>query len=55
MGTFTIQIEVSRPYGDQFISLEALVDTGATYGVFPTELLESVGTTVDENRTFELC
>ena len=54
MGTFTVQIEVSRPYGDDFISLEALVDTGATYSVFPSEILEGIGATVEENRTFEL-
>lgn len=54
MGTFSVQIEVSRPFGDQFVSLEALVDTGATYSVFPTEMLKSIGTTVEENRTFEL-
>lgn len=54
MGTFSVQIELSRPYGDQFVSTEALVDTGATYSVFPSEMLERIGTSVEENRTFEL-
>ena len=54
MGTFSVQVEVSRPYGDEFVSIDALVDTGATYSVFPSEMLERIGATVEENRSFEL-
>ena len=54
MGTFGVQIEVARPYSDEFVSIEALVDTGATYSVFPSDILEKIGATVEENRTFEL-
>ena len=54
MGTFNVSIEVARPYGDEFVLLDALVDTGATYSVFSGELLEGIGITAVENSTFEL-
>ena len=54
MGTFSVSIEVARPYGDEFVSMEALVDTGATYSVFAGHLLEGLGVTSTENSTFEL-
>ena len=54
MGTFNVSIEVARPYGDEFVSMEALVDTGATYSVFAGHLLEDLGVTSTENSTFEL-
>ena len=54
MGTFSISIEVARPYGDEFVPMEALVDTGATYSVFAGHLLEGLGVTSTENSAFEL-
>ena len=54
MGTFSVSIEVARPYSDEFVSMEALVDTGATYSVFAGHLLEGLGVTSTENSTFEL-
>ena len=54
MGTFSVAIEVARPYGDEFVPVEALVDTGATYSVFAGQLLEGLGVTSTENSTFEL-
>ena len=54
MGTFSVQIEVSRPYGDQMVSIEAPVDSGATYSVFPSNVLDELGVSREENRTFEL-
>ena len=54
MGTFTVPIEVSKPYGSEFVSLDALVDTGATYCVFPGDMLAGLGVMVEENRTFDL-
>ena len=54
MGTFSVQIEVGRPYGDQFASVEALVDTGATYSFFSSHLLEGLGVVSTETSTFEL-
>ena len=43
MGTFTVEIEVGDPLGDQFETVEALVDTGATYTMLPASLLDSLG------------
>ena len=54
MGTFNVSIELARPYGDEFVLLDSLVDTGATYSVFSGELLEGIGITAVENSTFEL-
>jgi clan AA aspartic protease len=54
MGTFSVQIEVARPYGDEFVPMEALVDTGATYSVFAGHLLEGMGVASTENSSFEL-
>ena len=54
MGTFSVSIEVARPYSDEFVPMEALVDTGATYSVFAGQLLEGLGVTSTETSTFEL-
>ena len=54
MGTFSVSIEVARPYGDKFVPMEALVDTGATYSVFAGHLLDDLGVTSTETSTFEL-
>ena len=54
MGTFSVAIEVARPYGDEFVPLDALVDTGATYSVFSGNLLERMGITATENSAFDL-
>lgn len=54
MGTFSVSIEVARPYGSEFRSMDALVDTGASYCVFPSDVLTNLGVVVEENRTFEL-
>ena len=54
MGTFSVSIEVARPYGDEFAPMEALVDSGATYTVFAGHLLEDLGVASTENSTFEL-
>ena len=54
MGTFSVSIEVARPYGDEFIPMEALVDTGATYSVFAGHLLERLGVISTEIGAFEL-
>ncbi len=41
MGTFTV--EVGDSPGDQFETVEALVDTGATYTMIPASLLNRLG------------
>ena len=54
MGTFSVSIEAARPYDDEFVPIDALVDTGATYSVFAGHLLEGLGVASTENSTFEL-
>jgi aspartyl protease family protein len=43
MGTFNVEIVVSDPEGEKSRTVQALVDTGATYTVLPTSLLEELG------------
>jgi clan AA aspartic protease len=43
MGTFRVPIEIGNDVRDRFEPVEALVDTGATYTVLPTRLLEELG------------
>ena len=54
MGTFTVPLEVADLQGSQFIEVEALVDTGATYTSIPEDVLERLGIEVRETRPFEL-
>ncbi len=54
MGTFTVPIQVARPFGSEFVSMEAVVDTGATYSVFPRDVLTGLGVAAEDNRTFDL-
>lgn len=43
MGTFTVEVEVGDSQGDQLETIEALVDTGATYTMIPASLLNRLG------------
>ncbi len=43
MGTFRVQIQIGDPTGQRFESVEALVDTGATYTTLPASLLARLG------------
>ena len=43
MGTFTVEIEVGDSLGSQFETVEALVDTGATYTMIPASILNRLG------------
>ena len=54
MGTFTIPIQVGDLAGERFVSLEALVDTGATYTSIPESTLAQLGVEIREFRSFEL-
>ena len=54
MGTFAVQVQVSKPYSGEFASVDALVDTGASYSMFPSDILENIGAIVDETRAFDL-
>jgi len=54
MGTFTVSIQVGDLRSQQFVDIEALVDTGATYTSIPGNILSQLGIEKRESRTFEL-
>ena len=54
MGTFTVQIQVGDPQSQNFVEVEALVDTGATHMVLPRSLLASLGVRPIERVPFHL-
>jgi clan AA aspartic protease len=43
MGTFKVRMEIGDATGDSWETLEALVDTGATYTMLPAPLLRRLG------------
>ena len=54
MGTFSVPVEVGNVDGSSYESLDALVDTGASYLIFPRSVLSAVGARVAERRQFTL-
>ena len=42
MGTFATMVRVGNPDGGDMIEVEALVDTGASFAMFPASLLDSL-------------
>lgn len=52
MGTFSVTIEVGDPQGQRYETVEALVDTGATYSQMPASLLQSLGVRPHGRVTF---
>lgn len=42
MGTFSVQIQVANPASDLYVSIEALVDTGASDTVLPQAILRQL-------------
>ena len=54
MGTFNVAIEIGDPAGQRFETLDALVDTGATYTVVPAPILEQLGVSRHATDRFEL-
>ena len=43
MGTFFMPVEIAGPDWERFETVNALVDTGATYSMMPASLLTSLG------------
>ena len=43
MGQFSVVVEMSHPMKHEFWEVRAVVDTGATYSVFPRLLMETLG------------
>ena len=54
MGTFTVSLQVGDLAGKQFVDVEALVDTSATYTSIPEGILAQLGIDKRESRSFEL-
>ena len=42
MGTFSTMVRVGNPDGGDMIEVEALVDTGASFAMFPASLLDGL-------------
>ena len=54
MGTFSVMFEVKNANGGEYASVEALVDTGASYTVLGEDLLANLGIQPDEQEQFQL-
>jgi clan AA aspartic protease len=54
MGHFRVAVEVGDPAGERFESINALVDTGATYTWIPRDILEGLGVAPEEDWPFVL-
>lgn len=54
MGTFSVQIQVGDPSGQRFETIDATVDSGATYTVLPASLLERLDVDAHATRHFRL-
>ena len=54
MGHFRVSVQIGRRGGERFASLDALVDTGATYTWVPRDVLDAVGAVPEDERPFVL-
>ena len=54
MGTFSVDVEIGDPQGLEFVVVNALVDTGATYTALPESLLNRLGVRPRADRRFRL-
>ena len=54
MGTFHKQIEIGALGSSQFVQLDALVDTGASFTVVPRDVLARLGVHATESDSFIL-
>lgn len=54
VGTFSVEIEVGNPSREEFVTVEALVDTGAIYTMLPGDILDRLGVARLETDIFEL-
>ena len=54
MDTFSVAIEISEPQAQRWETVEALVDTGATYTVIPASILRALGIVPHDRRPFLL-
>ncbi len=54
MGTFKVEVQIGDPAALRFESVQALVDTGATYTVLPASLLTRLGVEPHTRGEFRL-
>jgi aspartyl protease family protein len=54
VGTFRVALEIGDPEGSRWETVEALVDTGASYTLVPRHLLLSLGVRTTFRRPFTL-
>ncbi len=54
MTTFRVSIQIGDLAGSRFETLDAVVDTGATFTAVPRELLERLGVTPTRRERFRL-
>jgi predicted aspartyl protease len=54
MGTFSVPLQVGDQAGSRYETVEALVDTGATYTVLPGSVLRELGVQPHRTSIFEL-
>ncbi len=52
MGTFSVPISIGDPQGENWIELEALVDTGASVTSVPGSILRELGVTPVSSQQF---
>jgi predicted aspartyl protease len=53
MGTFNCSVRLTSFDGEKSVDVEALVDTGASYSVFPASVLADLGVSPGERSEFE--
>jgi clan AA aspartic protease len=55
MGTFTVSVTLIHPdHRDRSVTVDPMVDTGATYTVLPADLVAQLGLSTPEERPGEL-
>lgn len=54
MGTFTVPIQIGNQATGEFEQLDALVDTGASYTLLPSQVLVGLGIQTAGGRSFQL-
>lgn len=54
MGTFEHPLEIEPARGGEFVSIDALVDTGSTFSRLPADVVERLGYAPERSESFIL-
>jgi aspartyl protease family protein len=54
VGTFQVAVQAANVRGERYEFIEALVDTGASYSIFPGKFLRDLGVEPNEEWPFRL-